>query len=503
MSATCAGCGAPGAIYWDDGQDLCRACYEAKKKPPTDREAEWEAEPRRGTSGDEADGLRTSVAGEVTAPTAGPPLAREGQLLDKVVSEVHRLGVHGEDDVIRLVYLATTSRLLPNIVNVVVKGPSSGGKSFVTKKTLELFPASAYHALTGMSERALAYDDTPVAHRMIVIYEAAGFGSEMASYLIRSLLSEGRLSYQTVVKEGGRNVGMTLSREGPTGLITTTTAVHLHPENETRLISITVADDRDQTKAVMRAAASEEAPPLPDPAWHLLQEWLGQVVEKSAAPAKGAPIVTVPFAATLSELIPPIAVRLRRDFSSLRNLIAAHALLHAGTRTVNEKGSIVATIDDYEVVRAVMAPLVADAIEATVSSAVRETVEAVRTLTAAGASMTCSNGQVAGHLHLDKSSTSRRLAQAEEAGYVVNEQTRPGREAKWCLGSNPLPADVVILPTVEDLQRALGAGVAVLQASREEAREDGPEDGGEGSHDEEKAIGAPPPPILTTTLQRS
>src|SRR5262245_8528817 len=81
-----------------------------------------------------------------------PALATETDLLDRAVAAVHRLGVHGEDRVIRLVYLAATSRLLERIVNVVVKGPSSGGKSFVTAKTLDLFPTSAYCSLTGMSE---------------------------------------------------------------------------------------------------------------------------------------------------------------------------------------------------------------------------------------------------------------------------------------------------------------------------------------------------------------
>ena len=35
---------------------------------------------------------------------------------------------------------------------------------------------------------------------MVVIYEAAGMASEMGSYLIRSLLSEGRLKYEAVEK---------------------------------------------------------------------------------------------------------------------------------------------------------------------------------------------------------------------------------------------------------------------------------------------------------------
>ena len=51
-----------------------------------------------------------------------------------------------------------------------------------------------------MSEHALAYDQEPLQHRMLVIYEAAGMAGEMQSYLIRSLLSEGKVRYVTVEK---------------------------------------------------------------------------------------------------------------------------------------------------------------------------------------------------------------------------------------------------------------------------------------------------------------
>jgi hypothetical protein len=75
--------------------------------------------------------------------------------------------------------------------SVAVKGPSSGGKSFVIESTLKFFPPEAYYALTAMSDRALAYSNEPLRHRFLVIYEAAGMASDFATYLIRSLLSEG------------------------------------------------------------------------------------------------------------------------------------------------------------------------------------------------------------------------------------------------------------------------------------------------------------------------
>src|SRR5438105_1676967 len=103
-------------------------------------------------------------------------------------------------------------------VSVAVKGPSSGGKSFVVESTLKFFPSEAFYALTAMSDRALAYSSEPLKHRLLVIYEAAGMASDFATYLIRSLLSEGRLRYETVekTKEGlvPRLIPRTIKRIG-------------------------------------------------------------------------------------------------------------------------------------------------------------------------------------------------------------------------------------------------------------------------------------------------
>ena len=75
------------------------------------------------------------------------------------------------------------------------------------------------------------------------------------SYLMRSLLSEGRISYDTVeVTEVGIKPKH-IEREGPTGLITTTTENSLHPENETRYFSVEVDDTPNQTSRVLLATA--------------------------------------------------------------------------------------------------------------------------------------------------------------------------------------------------------------------------------------------------------
>ena len=82
----------------------------------------------------------------------------------------------------------------------------------------------------------------------------------------------------------------------------------------------------------------------------------------------------MPFAYRLAGLIPPIAVRLRRDFSQLLSLIRAHALLHRELRDRDEYGRIVATVEHDAAVRELVSDLFAEHVGATV----KETIKADR-----------------------------------------------------------------------------------------------------------------------------
>jgi len=165
--------------------------------------------------------------------------------LDRFEEAVGRFVV-GEGPVVRLLFLALVSRFLDRPVSIAVKGVSSCGKSFLLEQVLRFFPPSAFYVLTAMSDKALAYSEEPVKHRFLVIFEAPGLQSQWASYLMRSLLSEGRISYDTVEATEDGIKPKHIEREGPTGLITTTTENSLHPENETRYFSVEVDGTPEQ-----------------------------------------------------------------------------------------------------------------------------------------------------------------------------------------------------------------------------------------------------------------
>jgi hypothetical protein len=368
-------------------------------------------------------------------------LANTEDILARFGDELGRMGVAGDLRTARLLYLALTSRHLPRPVSVAVKGPSSGGKSFAVEQVLRFFPADAFYELTAMSERALAYSEEPIEHRFLVLAEAAGMSGDFQTYLIRSLLSEGRLRYELVEKTSEGLRPRLIEREGPTGLIVTTTSDRMHPENETRLLSVTVDDTSQQTRSILKALASETVvEPYLEP-WLALQRWIAQADHD----------VTIPYAVALAEHMPALAVRLRRDFMAVLTLIRAHAILHQATRSRDAEGRIVAETKDYIGVRGLVADLVAEGVEATVPVTVRETVNALGRLLADNDGAPVSVGPVAQELKLDNSAASRRLRSAINRGYVKNLEDRRGRAGRYVLGE-PMPEDLEILPAPEVLQ---------------------------------------------------
>ena len=167
--------------------------------------------------------------------------------------------------------------------------------------------------------------------------------------------------------------------------------------------------------------------------------------------------VAIPYGTALAREIKPRAVRLRRDFRLLLTLIQAHALLHQVTRERDERGRIIATLEDYAIVRKLVHDLIADQIESVVPKTVRETVLAVRDL--AGTSET-TTARVASALKLDRSTASRRVRAATARGFIKNLETKRGQPARLVLG-DPLPTDEAVLPEADS--PALCSGVAVSE----------------------------------------
>ena len=371
-------------------------------------------------------------------------LARRRNLVKLFLSDLRQSGVVGERRAAILLFLILITRVLMKPVSAAIKAPSSAGKSYLLRQVLRFFPPEAFYSLTAMSPKALVYSKEPLQHRFLVIEEAAGIEGDFVRYAVRSLLSEGRVRYETVVKTAKEPSPVLIDRKGPTGLLVTTTALELHGETETRILAVPIDDSAAQTQDILEMQArlaNDENLAVDLGRWHALQSYI------CLGPTK----VYVPYAKRLARLIPPRAVRLRRDFPAILSLIQASALLRQERRSKDPQGRIVASVADYKLVRWLVCDLVSVGVESAVSETIRGTVAAVQNL----ASGSSGGGgvaikQLALELNLDRSSVYRRVRAAIEAEYLVN-KAKENQPYQLEVG-DALPADVQVLPKPGDLR---------------------------------------------------
>jgi hypothetical protein len=348
----------------------------------------------------------------------------------------------------KLLYLIATSRLLDKTMHAAIKGTSAGGKSEIRKRVLEFFPPESIVSFTSLSEKALIYHDGDFAHKILSMGEASATDEQnFQDYLLRELISEGRIRHGTVQKVGNNIVHVIIEKHGPVAFLVTTTKNELHAENETRMLSLEIDDSEKQTRNVLSKVAQVEG--LNQPAaqvnhkpWQDFQRWL----------ERGERRVVVPFADVMADLIPPASVRLRRDFGQVLRAIGAHALLHREQRLRDSAGQIIADITcDYEPVRKLMGAIIAEGSGVAVNKATVETIEAVSKATAAMARDEGASAQdVAKVLKLDKSAAWRRLSAARQEGFIVNLEVRKGMPGRYrATGQQVEPIN--ILPTTAEL----------------------------------------------------
>ena len=382
-------------------------------------------------------------------------LAMKPNILEEVVPMVNKLKLVGEDSNAKLLYLVGVSRRLQKPVSPLVEGTSSAGKSFLVETVLKLFRKDTdYYFLSGLSEKALIYFNRDVKHKMIFISEYQAINSDMLSYFLRTLMSEGRIEYWvTVIDPDTKNPDAILvEKSGPTGCILTTTATSIHWENQTRhALDIQIDESPEQTARIMYAIADETDISIYDKdlkQWHNLQRWIDTMDNK----------VTIPYGAKLSQLMPNTTVRQRRDFTAVLSLIRSNAILHQYNRE-KDKGSIVATEDDYNTVKDLASKVIATTQGMAVSEEVREVIEAVNDILMSDFDKeTVTINELVRYFKesnnlpsLSRSQIARRVSQAKDGETSYLEHAGMSKKLQLKIG-NPLPENQNYMPDWESLR---------------------------------------------------
>jgi hypothetical protein len=347
----------------------------------------------------------------------------------------------------KLLYLVATSRLFDKPMHAAIKGTSAGGKSEIRKRILQFFPPESIVAFTSISEKALIYYEGDFAHKIFSMAEAvAAEEQSFQDYLLRELMSEGRIRHDAAQKIGDSIITVTIEKQGPVAFMVTTTKAKLHPENETRMLSLEIDDTERQTREVIRKVAQvhgiNNSRSVDYEQWRDFQRWLEH----------GDREVVVSYAEALAEMVPPVAVRLRRDFGQVLCAIQAHALLHREQRDRDDAGRIIADLaNDYAAVRELMNAILAEGAGVAVNPAMTETITAVEKATATLLQNEGASAQDIGKvLKLDKSAAWRRLIKARNEGFIVNLETRKGMPGKYRATQQEVEP-LNILPSVEEM----------------------------------------------------
>jgi len=144
-------------------------------------------------------------------------IAQDPDLFKNQIDLVNQLGVIGERKNIGLNFLVMDSCLLPmgragsEALALKNSGHYGAGKSFPLFMCLKLYPKSAYHLITSGSDKSLYNIAGGLKHKALVLSEAlalenSGRGDSELPHSIRSLVSEGGLTYQYTGWKGKEKV---------------------------------------------------------------------------------------------------------------------------------------------------------------------------------------------------------------------------------------------------------------------------------------------------------
>ncbi|RQH12748.1 hypothetical protein [Bradyrhizobium sp. RP6] len=372
--------------------------------------------------------------GEFLKQTNG--LAADPYILQQLDYDLRTSGFAGKTNIPQLIYLSAITAAFEKPVSVVIKGESGSGKSFALQSGLRYLPSTAYQEVHGMSAKALLYAaKSELKHKMLIIQEAAGFNADGWAYL-RQLLSEGRLTYKTVVQTKDGPAGKELPTvEGPVGLFMTTTQNRLHPEDETRFLSVYVDQSREQIRRAIMSYGDAESTARATglvAEFHALFEYV----------RSGPKSVVIPYRRRLLELFPDSYPRVLRDIPKVMALIEAHALLHQELRA-KKGGAVEAHPEDYAAVHKLIGDALAVGLQAIVPPHIVEVVRAVEAMhELLGEAV--SQVEVAQYLDREQSAVSRNLRTAVGEGYVENRNPGQGKEHAYVPGKRSLPTKEVL-----------------------------------------------------------
>ncbi|MBI1882703.1 MAG: hypothetical protein HYS08_00650 [Chlamydiae bacterium] len=296
-------------------------------------------------------------------------LLKDPNLLDRMASDLDRLGYVGESTNKKILYLIATSRLMDKPTSAIVRSGSAGGKSTLMEYVLQFIPRTEWHFFTRITAQSLFYMSPEELDGKIVAVDERD-GSSDADYSIRSLQSRGKLSLAASGKDPKTGEWKTHLKEfsARTPYMESSTKEKINEENLNRCFELYLDESIEQTKRIQesqRKKASGEGITLEE------EEKLKRLYHNAQRLLKAHP-VKIPRELEID--FPYQTLRSRRDYDKFLSLIKVIALLYQYQRGnnspdpfrevtpqaplkirggIDERGGqiIEATLKDYEMAR--------------------------------------------------------------------------------------------------------------------------------------------------------
>ncbi len=321
--------------------ELLRIAAEFASKPNTDAESE-----------------ATQTSAELLAKMPdfvrqeADTMLRGENLFKRIIDDAAAMGVAGERELIATVYLVGVSRLLDKPLAAIVQGLSSSGKSYVPERVASLFPPEAILLATQQTPQALFYMPAgSLSHRFVVAGERSRMEQDdaaEATRALREMLSSGKLSKLIPMKIDGRMETKLIEQDGPIAFIETTTLTNIFDEDANRCILVNTDERREQTRRIVTKLAKRYAGDVSGDAKRIAERH--HAAQRMLQPWP----VVIPFANRVGDLFDSDRVEVRRAFPQLMSMVQASALLHQFQRQIDD-GRLLATIDDYQLARHLLA----------------------------------------------------------------------------------------------------------------------------------------------------
>jgi hypothetical protein len=214
-------------------------------------------------------------------------------------------------------------------------------------------------------------------HRFLVAGERSRVqddDSVEATRALREMLSAGKLCKQLPVKDPyGRMETVTIEQDGPIAFIESTTLAKVFEEDENRCIMLHTDEQPEQTRRIvtkLSAGYSNSKTEADGEKMVLRHHALQRMLEHRS--------IVIPYADRLGELFPCDRVQVRRAYPQLMSMIQAVTLLYQRQRLVDSQGSLIATVDDYQLARHLLATPMARLLGGRLSDPARRFYERLR-----------------------------------------------------------------------------------------------------------------------------